>query len=115
MSKTNVVRAGLAAGLVPLAVSCACLACAPAPAWAADGAATAAAGETATATATASEKAPVGLAGDSFEDGALAFGGVGLTLPEGMEPRLSGLQALAGSADDGLVVTVEKASFLTAP
>ena len=32
-----------------------------------------------------------------------------------MEPRLSGLQALAGSADDGLVVTVEKASFLTAP
>ena len=117
MSKTNVVRAGLAAGLVPLAVSCACLACAPAPAWAADGAATAAAGETATATAaaTASEKAPAGLAGDSFEDGALAFGGVGLTLPEGMEPRLSGLQALAGSADDGLVVTVEKASFLTAP
>ena len=117
MSKINVVRAGLAAGLVPLAVSCACLACAPAPAWAADGAATAAAGETATATAaaTASEKAPVGLAGDSFEDGALAFGGVGLTLPEGMEPRLSGLQALAGSADDGLVVTVEKASFLTAP
>ena len=115
MSKTNVVRAGLAAGLVPLAVSCACLACAPAPAWAADGAATAAAGETATATATASEKAPVGLAGDSFEDGALAFGGVGLTLPEGLEPRLSGLQALAGSADDGLVVTVEKASFLTAP
>ena len=117
MSKINVVRAGLAAGLVPLAVSCACLACAPAPAWAADGAATAAAGETATATAaaTASEKAPAGLAGDSFEDGALAFGGVGLTLPEGMEPRLSGLQALAGSADDGLVVTVEKASFLTAP
>ena len=115
MSKTNVVRAGLAAGLVPLAVSCACLACAPAPAWAADGAATAAAGETATAAATASEKAPAGLAGDSFEDGALAFGGVGLTLPEGMEPRLSGLQALAGSADDGLVVTVEKASFLTAP
>ena len=117
MSKINVVRAGLAAGLVSLAVSCACLACAPAPAWAADGAATAAAGETATATAaaTASEKAPAGLAGDSFEDGALAFGGVGLTLPEGMEPRLSGLQALAGSADDGLVVTVEKASFLTAP